>query len=435
MVYYQQAAHGFLMAANIHTTEPVPVAAGGMFRALRHRNYRLFWGGALLSNAGTWMQALAQGYLVYELTRSPFWLGLDGFMATFPGLALTLVGGVFADWFDRRRLLLLTQIGAGFSALALAALVYTGAVQVWMILALSFLTGCCMAFAGPSFHAIMLDLVGREDLPNAIALNSAQFQFSRIVGPSLAGVALRYLGAAACFLVNGLSFVAVIIGLCLLRLPDGRRHETDEARRKNARAVWEDLAEGWRYVQHRPRVFWLLLVNAVGSFFGAPYLSQIPHYARDILHAGETGLSLMMAMSGAGAFCGALTLAFAGDFRRKGWAILCCSFAFGAGVVVFALSGQLELTLLALFLMGFAGVGSFAVTNTLVQQLVTDDMRGRVMSMLILTFVGSLPFSNLLAGVAAERFGAPRTLAVGGCVVMLFASLVTLGNRRLRESG
>jgi MFS family permease len=421
------------MSSHIHSTDVSDVPARGMFRALRHRNYRLFWVGALLSNTGTWMQALAQGYLVYEMTRSPFWLGLDGFMATAPGLVLTLVGGVFADWFDRRRLLLFTQIGAGLSALILALLVYTGAVQVWVILGLSFVTGCCMALAGPSFHAMALDLVGREDLPNAIALNSAQFQFSRVVGPSLAGVALRSLGAAACFFANGLSFVAVVIGLMLLRLPAHAPAQTEEKTR-NLRAVRQDLLEGFRYVRGRPRVSLLLLVNAVNSFFGAPYLAQIPHFARDILHAGETGLSLLMAASGAGAFFGALTLAFLGDFRRKGWAVLVCSFLFGAGNVLFALSAKLELSLLALLVMGFSGVGAFAVTNMMLQQLVADDMRGRVMSMLILTFIGALPFSNLLAGVAAANFGAPRSLAFGGLVIMVFTFFVATTAKRLRES-
>ncbi len=379
------------------------------------------------------MQALAQGYLVYELTRSPFWLGLDGFMATAPGLVLTLVGGVFADWFDRRRLLLFTQIGAGLTALALAALVYTGAVQVWMILALSFVTGCCMSLAGPSFHAIALDLVGREDLPNAIALNSAQFQFSRIVGPSLAGVALRSLGTAACFFANSLSFVAVVIGLLLVRLPDNSATQK-AGKTKNLGAVWADLRAGFSYVRGRPRVTLLLLVSTVNSFFGAPYLAQIPHFARDILHGGETGLSLLMAGSGSGAFCGALTLAFLGNFRRKGWAVLVCSFIFGAGVVLFSLSQQLEISLIALFFMGLSGVGAFAMTNMMIQQLVTDEMRGRVMSMLILTFVGALPFSNLLAGAAATRFGAPRTLAAGGLVILIFTVFVTLASKRLRES-
>src|SRR5690349_9483098 len=193
------------MVTELETSEPVKVRRmGGMFRALSHRNFRLFWAGAFLSNVGTWMQALAQGILVYQLTRSPFWLGLDGFMATAPGLIFTLLAGVFADLVDRRRLLLFTQIGAGLSALTLAFLIWTGVVQIWMILILSFTNGCCFAIAGPSYQAFTLDLVNREDLANAIALNSTQFQFSRVIGPVLASVALKGFGLAGCFFANAL---------------------------------------------------------------------------------------------------------------------------------------------------------------------------------------------------------------------------------------
>src|SRR5919199_2612514 len=187
--------------------------AAGMFRALSHRNFRLFWTGAFLSNVGTWMQAVAQGWLVLQLTSSPFWLGLDAFMATAPGLVLTLLAGVFADLVDRRRLLLFTQVGAGLSAFTLAILIWTGVVQIWMILLLSFVTGCCFAIAGPSYQAFTLDLVNREDLANAIALNSTQFQFSRVIGPTLAGLALKYFGLAGCFFANAFSFLAVIVSL------------------------------------------------------------------------------------------------------------------------------------------------------------------------------------------------------------------------------
>src|SRR5207302_8552981 len=177
------------------------------FRALRHRNFRLFWSGAFLSNTGTWMQAVAQGWLVLQLSNSPFWLGVDGFMATLPGLLLTLAGGVFADLMDRRKLLIYTQIVAGLAALTLGILVATHVVQVWMILGLSFVTGCCLAIAGPSYMALVFDLVGREDLANAVALNSTQFQLARVLGPVFAGVGLKLFGLAGCFFANAVSFV------------------------------------------------------------------------------------------------------------------------------------------------------------------------------------------------------------------------------------
>src|ERR1043165_1758636 len=206
------------MASARTETQPEEVGrTGGMFRALRHRNYRLFWTGAVLSNIGTWMQTVAQSLLVFQLTQSGTWLGADSFMATVPGLLLTLVGGVIADMVDRKRLLIFTQAGAGLSALVLSALVWTGAVRVWMILALSFVTGCCWAISGPSSQAITVDLVEREDLANAIALNSSQFQLARVVGPTLAGVTMQLLGLAGCFLANGFSYVAIVAALARVR--------------------------------------------------------------------------------------------------------------------------------------------------------------------------------------------------------------------------
>src|SRR2546421_6104925 len=201
-----------------------------MFRALRHRNFRLFWSGAFLSNTGTWMQAVAQGWLVLQLSNSPFWLGVDGFMATAPGLVLTLAGGVFADLFDRRKLLIYTQTVAGVAALTLGVLVLTGVVKVWMILCLSFVTGCCMSLAGPSYMALVFDLVGRDDLANAVALNSTQFQLARVVGPVAAGVGVKLFGLAGCFIANGISFVFVVAAMMMVKFdrPQSLRPRTEE---------------------------------------------------------------------------------------------------------------------------------------------------------------------------------------------------------------
>ncbi|HEY0408147.1 MAG TPA: MFS transporter, partial [Pyrinomonadaceae bacterium] len=245
------------MAASVEPDKDVTAGeatpTGGMFRALGYRNFRLFWAGAFLSNTGTWMQAVAQGWLVLQLTNSTFWLGLDGFMATVPGLALTLIGGVFADLVDRRRLLIYTQIGAGLSALTLALLIVTGVVHIWMILCLSFVTGCCFALAGPSYQAITFDLVGREDLANAIALNSTQFQLSRVIGPVFAGLAFKSLGLAGCFFGNAVSFIAVIVTLSLVRF-DAVATRPPAHSVKDKRAIWRDLTEGVRYVRRRRRV-------------------------------------------------------------------------------------------------------------------------------------------------------------------------------------
>ena len=402
-----------------------------MFRALSNPNYRLFWIGAFLSNVGTWMQAVAQGWLVLTLTNSPFWLGLDAFVATAPGLVFTLLGGVFADLIDRRRLLLFTQVAAGIAALGLATLVATNLVNRWMVLGFSFVTGCCMALASPSFLAMTYDLVGREDLANAIAMNSTQFQLSRVVGPALAGVAFRVFGLAGCFYANALSFVAVIAALTRVRPmrdPSAAAHSV-----RDRRALWRDLIEGFLYVRNRPRVSALLMLSSVSSLFGAPYFTMVPIYARDIFNLGETGLALMMGTAGAGAFMGALLVAYLGDFRRKGWLVLGGAILFGICITNFALSRHLGSSLTFLFGIGFALVVSVATTNTLLQKLVTDQMRGRVMSMFILTFMGTMPIGNIVAGALSNRFGPQLTLAVGGLVVAFFAALVAVFNKRLRE--
>lgn len=382
------------------------------------------------------MQAVAQGWLVLQLTDSPFWLGVDGFMAMAPGLVLTLAGGVFADRVDRRSLLLFTQIVAGAAALGLAVLISTGVIKdagdVWIILTFSFITGCCMSLAGPSYQAITFDMVGREDLANAVALNSTQFQLSRVIGPALAGLGFRFFSLAGCFYVNGLSFIAVVVSLSMVRFDSANKTEGLRPVH-DRRALWRDLLEGIRYVRNRRRVFILLSISAFNSFFGAPYLTFVPIFARDIFHLGASGLAWLMGTAGAGAFFGALVLAYLGDFKRKGWSVIGGSFAFGVCLIAFSLSTHLILSLIFLFGVGFSIVTSVAVTNTLLQQLVTDQMRGRVMSMFILSFIGTMPIGNLLAGVASHRFGAPHTLAAGGCAVVLYSVIVAATNRRLRQ--
>lgn len=425
------------MPTLVEPNAPQATRSSEMFRALAYRNFRLFWAGAFLSNIGTWMQTVAQGWLVLELTDSAFWLGVDGFAATSPGLVLTLVGGVYADRIDRKRLLLFTQAGAGLTALALALLIATGMVRdaghVWIILVASFITGCCFSLASPSYQAITIDLVGRKDLTNAIALNSTQFQLSRVVGPALAGVGFQLFGLAGCFFVNGLSFIAIIIALSLVRIKsaDGT---TVVARAEGGerQTMWRDLTNGFRYVWGRPRVFLLLLISAVASLFGAPYMTLMPLFTRDVLGLGETGLSVMMGVAGAGSFLAALMLTFLGELRRKGLYVLGGSAAFGVCLVGFSLSRNVTLSLVMLFGIGFSIVCSIAVSNMLLQKLVTDEMRGRVMSMFMLSFIGAWPIGSFLAGVAARHFGAPYTLAAGGVIIALFNLYIAIRSPRLR---
>lgn len=405
-----------------------------MFRALRHRNFLLFWSGAFLSNTGTWMQAVAQGWLVLQLSDSPFWLGFDGFMGTAPGLLLTLAGGVFADLMDRRQLLIYTQIVAGLAALTLGILVVTHVVQVWMILGLSFVTGCCLAIAGPSYMALVFDLVDRKDLANAVALNSTQFQLARVLGPVFAGIGFKLFGVAGCFFANAVSFVFVVIGLKMVRFDRREKVEGAPVRSmKDKGAFIHDLVEGFRYVGKRPRVSILLIISAVTSMFGAPYISMTPVFARDVFHLGATGLALLMGTAGAGALVGALFLAYLGDFRHKGWFVLGGDFAFAVCLICFSLSTRVGVSLIFLFLLGFGIVCSVAVSNTLLQKLVTDEMRGRVMSMFMLSFIGAMPIGNLIAGAASHRFGVQHTLAAGGLIIAVFVVVVAVSNPRLRE--
>lgn len=442
------------MIARADTRGRVAGRASAMFRALSHRNFRFFWTGALLSSGGSWMQAVAQGWLVLQLTNSPFWLGLDGFVATLPGLAFTLVGGVLADAVDRKRLLIVTQVVAGLSALTLGLLVWTRVVDtaddVWVILVLSFVTGCCMAFSLPAYQAMFLDLVGREDLANAIALNSMQFQLSRVAGPLLAGVTMQVLGIAGCFFANALSYVAIVGALIMVRVnkrQSGKTEETAAAASvaaeaggsaaasppRASRALWDNLLEGFRYVRSRPRVRLLLICSTVVGLFGSPYLVLTPYIARDILHWGELGLSLLMGTAGAGALCGALLLAFLGEFRRKGVFILLSALAASLCLVAFSLTTTPALALALIFAVGFLMVCFFATANTLLQQLVTDEMRGRILSMWILTFIGTMPIGSFLAGAVAEKFGAAWALGGGGVVIAAFIVLFGLTNERLRE--
>jgi len=303
-----------------------------------------------------------------------------------------------------------------------------------MILSLSFLTGCCMSIAGPSYLALVFDLVGRADLANAIALNSTQFQLARALWPVFAGIGFKIFGVAGCFFANGISFAAVVIGLSMVRYDtEQKRNAAPDRSLRDRRAFMQDLIEGFRYVAGRPRVKMLLMISAVTSLFGAPYISMTPVFARDIFHLGETGLALIMGMAGAGALFGALFLAYLGDFRHKGWFVLGGDLGFAVCLIVFSLSRNLTLSLIFLFALGFAIVSSVAVTNTLLQKLVTDEMRGRVMSMFMLSFIGAMPIGNLIAGAASHRFGVQRTLAAGGLIIAVFAAIVTLSSPRLRE--
>jgi MFS family permease len=411
-----------------------------MFRALRHRNYQLFWTGSFLSNIGTWMQTIAQGWLVRELTPSPFLIGFIAFAGSFPQLAFALLSGVYADIFDRHKLLLATQMAQMICALILGTLVWLKIsglwpiLTIWHVIAVSFASGLASTLSSPTYHALTLDIVGREDLMSAIALNSAQFNLSRIVGPTIGGLMLGAIGMAGCFFLNGLSFLAVILALMLMRFPAPRPH-----RERNSREVLRQMMAGLRYVRGRPRVLALLTIATVTSIFGLPYLTFLPIFARDVLGQDATGLAYLMAATGAGAVTSALLFAFLGDFRGRGRFLLGGTLLFGATVIVFALSHSFARSFICLMLVGAAMVSITATVNTLLQTLVIDEMRGRVMSLYSLTFLGLAPIGSLLVGTAADLIGARSgyhgaqlALAASGGVIIIFVIYILIAKPRVR---
>jgi len=390
-----------------------PRGSGRIFRALRNRNYRLFWTGSFLSNIGTWMQSVAQGWLVLQLSNSPFWLGFVGFAGSLPVLAFSLIGGVVADLFDRRRLLLLTQTGLMLLALGLGTLTELRIVTIGHIVTIALLSGVMTALTLPTYQAIVRDLVEPEDLMNAIALNSIQFNLSRVIGPTLAGFAVGAIGVAGCFYLNAVSFLALIFALRHIRLPQVFGPP-------KANSLWEGFLEGVAYVRTQGRILRLLAIVAAISLFGLPYITLLPIFARDILRCGATGLGYLMAASGLGAVLGALVLARLGDFRSKGMLAVLGGITFGLSTFGFALSRAFGLSLFFLFVDGWAMVSSAAVVNTLLQTHVPGHMRGRVMSLYTLSFMGLMPVGNLMMGSLAEWIGAPWALAIGGLVIAAF---------------
>lgn len=395
---------------------PAPTARRqGTFAALQFRDYRLLWWGMIVSNIGTWMQMVAQGYLVYQLTRSPFALGLVGFVRAVPVFGLSLFAGVVADRVDRRRLLIVTQSLAALFALALAVLTSTGVIQVWMILALSFLSASVMAFDNPTRQALVPDIVGREYIANAVALQSAAFNGTGVIGPSLAGVALGVVGVAACFYINAVSFIAVIVALLLMA--------TIPHRTTRKQTMLQNLREGFLYVRGNRVVAALLVQMAAIGLLGRPYTQLMPAMQRDVLHVGATGLGLLMAFSGIGALGGALAIASFSAFTRRGLLLTIVIAVFGLSLVAFALSRSFPLSLGLLVIVGAAATMSMSTTNMLIQLGVPGDLRGRIMSMYTMIAMGSMPLGAMVLGTVASFVGVPETLLFGGigCLAALLA--------------
>lgn len=391
--------------------EPETTELPQAIRALRNPNFRLFWSGNFTSNIGTWMQNVAQGWLVLTLTNSAFWLGVVGFAGSIPFLFVTLFGGVIADRVNKRRLLLVTQTIMMLLAFLLAGLTYFRRISVWGVAAIAFSNGVAMAMNAPSYQALVPKLVKREDLTNAIALNSAQFNMSRILGPTLGGYAMVLFGMAGNFLLNGFSFLAVLWALVRIDYPEEKlgRHET----------MWNSLHGGFAYLRSNRQMYVLIWMTAFASFFGFPFITFIPYFAKVQLNAGESGLGWLLACSGCGSVLGAMTVAVSGVIRHRGRVITGCGVVFFAAIIGFSYSQRFALSEVLAFFEGYCGILMISSFNVSIQHLSSDEMRGRIMSIYATSFLGLPPIGALLAGELSRHIPTGHALAMMAGVSLL----------------
>ena len=386
-------------------------------KAFRHRNYRLFFSGQVISLTGTWIQQVALGWLVLQLTNSALLLGVVSSIGALPILAFSLPAGVVADRLNKRNLIVCTQTCAMTLALVLAALTYKHVINIYFIMAIGFLLGTVNAFDAPTRQSFVIEMVGREDLTNAIALNSAMFNSARIVGPAIAGALIAAIGSSGAFFVNGLSFIAVIIGLLLMQV----NHQIPRVHA----SVTEGLKEGLAFVRGNRLVVGLLMLTAVVSIFSIPYAVLMPIFARDILKVGARGLGYLMSCVGAGALIGAVTLSSLGDFKWKGKLLLAGNLTFCTMLVLFSFSRTWPLSMGLLVGVGWGMMTNMALTNTLIQTAVPDQLRGRVMSVYTLMFLGLAPIGSLQAGVIAHWLSAPVAIGIGAVVCATSALILS----------
>jgi MFS family permease len=388
-------------------------------RALGHRNYRLFFGGQLISLSGTWMQSVAQSWLIYRLTGSAVLLGLVSFSGQIPVFLLASFGGAAADRFTRRHILLLTQAASMLLAFVLAALTLSGVVREWHVFTLAACAGVVNAFDIPARQSFVVDLVGKEDLINAIALNSSMFNGARIVGPAVAGVVVAAVGEGWCFFANGASYLAVLGSLLAIRV-------AARARPRPEGSTFENIRAGFHFVIDTGPVRGLMLLLGLVSLTGMPYAVLMPIFANQILGGGPDSLGVLMGASGLGALTGAVALAARKSLRGLGRWVAFGSAAFGASIILFSMSRTFWLSALLLIPAGCSMMVQMASSNTLIQSMVPDELRGRVMSVYSMMFMGMAPVGALLAGALAGRLGAPLTVALGGAICLAGAALFWL---------
>jgi len=389
-----------------------------VFRTLRYRNYRLFFGGQLISVIGTWMQTVAVTWLVYRLTNSVFLLGIVGFAGQLPAFIFSPFAGVIADKMNKHRIVIITQTLSMIQAIILAVLTMSGIIAVWHIIVLSVFLGAINAFDMPTRQSFLLEMIeNKEDIGNAIAINSSMFNSARLLGPSIAGIVIAAIGEGLCFLLNALSYVAVILALLAMKLP-ARPKST-----KSETGVLEGFTEGFRYISGFLPIRNILLLLALVSLLGMPYAVLMPVFARDILHGGPNTLGFLMGATGVGALSGALILASRKSVVGLVKWIPAAAVVFGLGLIGFSYSRTMLLSLALLVVTGFGMMVQMASSNTILQTVVDDDKRGRVMSFYTVSFVGMVPFGSLMAGSVATVIGAPYTVLLSGVLCILGGAL------------
>ena len=394
-----------------------------VFKAFHYRDFRLMFTGACISSIGTWMQNLAQAWLVLDISKSPFYLGLDAFLAGIPIFFFSLIGGVVADRVERRKVLLMSQYVQMSSAFILTALILVGAVKIWEILFLSFVVGLAQSFGGPAYAALIPSLVSKEDMPNAIALNSIQFNVARVLGPAIGGLALDNLGAVWCFGLNGLSFLAPILSLTILNtryLPE-----------KTGESIFASMKKGFKFIRHQGAMEGLIVLGFCVTALGIPMTTFLPWFAREVFRGGPGTFTLFLCASGSGAVAGALGVAFLGNIRNKGRLALTMLVVLGGGISGFALSQSVVLSCALLFLSGISLMAVFTNVLSLVQIITANEMRGRVISIYNAAFRGGMPMGNLVTGWLVPMFTAPVVLAVNGLLLVLLGLYFLLVQRKV----
>jgi MFS family permease len=429
------------LAETIPTAEPVAAASpdapktgsiGGraarrMLAAFTYRDFRVQWIGACSSAIGTWMQIVAQNWLVLSLTNSSFYLGLDAFLQQLPIILFTLIGGVFADRYDKRKTLMMSQYLQMSTSATLAILMYLQVVQIWHILALSFVTGVAQSFGGPAYQTLLPQLVDKKDLPNAVALNSIQFNLARVLGPLLFAATLAVFiktgysepqAMNAAFALNSASFLIVVYTLSLLHVKHVPTVHTKRMR--------DELQGGLSYVRHHGSLVALIVLAATTTFLGFAILTFLPAFARSVFNADASTYSRLMAFSGAGSIVGALVVAWLGKFKRMGLTALLMQAIYGALILAFSLSHMLWLSEILLFFTGAALMMVFSTVTSLVQLIAPDNMRGRVMSIYMVAFRGGMPLGSLVSGYFATLIGSPLVIGMNGVLLIVVAAYFLL---------